>query len=354
MPIVNNSYTIALLHNLTTGRQSFMAKDESYKHIERQIDTYQVNSLDKISSDVSKFQDWLDITTDTDELKILIPEIITSLNQKWHSLGLLGSSVSLFGEVLVPEETDEENNAIILNKMTIDEEIGISKGFRVFNLPDYFEGERFERQQIVHVLLTEPQYSINLAEESEVSYHLYGIPKNIVIFDDKPDIDYLSQAIPEILEDIDTVLLNPGSKKEKFRELSRIRFEELEDQGHEAYEHLASYINSILDFKIGMPYEIKRSELIFDVQETSENEDTGHNEGDSNETYEKLVPELAKDKLYAYIGGIAIIHDFSFEENTITGLSGKRLALNSLIITRQGLKPAIIPLTDGIIVKPLV
>jgi hypothetical protein len=261
LPTLNNSYTIAILNTLFFGRQNFMPKDTSYTHIERQVDSSQANSLDKVRSEINTYQDLLDTTTDTEKLREIIPEIIRSLNQQWHSQGLLNSSITLFGEVFVPESNDEDNNMITLNRITIDEETGVSKGFQVLNLPVFFEGERFERQQIVHILRTEPQYSRDLAQESEVSYNLYGIPSDIVIFDDKPDIEYLSQTIPETLEDIDIILLNPGSKKEKYQALSHIRFEELDGQGFEAYEHLASYINSLLGFKMGMPYVIKNSEL---------------------------------------------------------------------------------------------
>ncbi len=332
-----------------------MPKETSYTNIERQVDSSQANSLDRMSSEILNYQDLLDTTTDPEELRVIIPEIISSLNQQWHSQGLLNSSVTLFGEVLVPEEIDEDQSTITLNKITIDEETGVSQGFHVFNLPDYFEGERFERHQIVHVLLTEPQYSRDLAQESEVCYRLYGIPKDIVIFDDKPDIEYLSQAIPEILEDIDTILLNEGSKKQKYQALSHIRFEELDGQGFEAYEHLASYINSLIGFKMGMPYIIRNSELIFDIVEGMDIEEVeNETQNISNDTYNRLVPDFAKQKMYAYIGGIAIIDNYRFEENTINSLAGKRIALHSNIITKQGLRPAIIPLTEKIVVRSLV
>ncbi|MBP7820520.1 hypothetical protein KA025_00190 [Candidatus Saccharibacteria bacterium] len=332
-----------------------MPKDTSYTHIERQVDSSQANSLDKVRSEINTYQDLLDTTTDTEKLREIIPEIIRSLNQQWHSQGLLNSSITLFGEVFVPESNDEDNNMITLNRITIDEETGVSKGFQVLNLPVFFEGERFERQQIVHILRTEPQYSRDLAQESEVSYNLYGIPSDIVIFDDKPDIEYLSQTIPETLEDIDIILLNPGSKKEKYQALSHIRFEELDGQGFEAYEHLASYINSLLGFKMGMPYVIKNSELIFGLDEDTENEEVVEEAQNLfDDTYNRLVPESAKQRIYAYIGGIAIIDNYKLDENTIESLASKRLALNSMIITRQGLRPALIPLTDKIVVRPLV
>jgi hypothetical protein len=73
-----------------------------------------------------------------------------------------------------------------------------------------------------------------------------------------------------------------------------------------------------------------------------------------DDTYNRLVPESAKQRIYAYIGGIAIIDNYKLDENTIESLASKRLALNSMIITRQGLRPALIPLTDKIVVRPLV